>query len=370
MWVTIPAVDASYSNVDSCILNRIVLIRKYDKEIPTVILALVVQEYVYKTCSNLLYPKSRNIDWKEIIMIRRFLRSYGLLIVCSLGILGGLLMYQNYKTDVLEYSLDTVGDRLLSLTPEGPSREAVVAMYSAFKERVLAREVSPDQVEHVAANILNLNNSGASVTPEQAEAMLDMPMLATTAQDSTSVRIASHYEGDPVHFVRLGERLRSVVDFDTHMRTMIDEDPEHRREMRRRMRYECEDGIRVAVDAQMAELIPENDFRVLRSELRLLEAGKMVVWKENLAEEMAEVRRRVRVDLDAISVLQDLPFPGFLKEIKQLKALKGLEGHNYHFDERKLKDVIAKSMRTMEKDLKQMKEDLKDIPGVSGKSKS
>ena len=131
-----------------------------------------------------------------------------------------------------------------------------------------------------------------------------------------------------------------------------------------------EDVIRVAVDAQMAELIPENDFRTLRSELRLLEAGKMVVWKENLAEEMAEMRRRVRVDLDAISELQDMPFPGFLKEIKQLKALKGLEGHNYHFDERKLKDVIAKSMRTMEKDLKQMKEDLKDIPGVSGKSKS
>jgi len=293
-------------------------------------------------------------------MVSQFVRGYGLLILCSLGILGGLLLYQTYKTDVLEYSLDVVGDRLISLAPDGANREAVVAMYDAFKERVLAREVSPEQVEHVAANILNLNNSGASVTPEQAEAMLELPSLATAARDSTTMLVASHYEGDPTHYEQLGQRLKSVVDFDIRIQDMIEADPARRTEIKKQMHYECDDGIRVAMDTQVTRIFPQGDFKVLEVELKQLEKEKRIVWKENLAEEMANVRRRVRRDLEAVADFKDIQLPEVVKELRKIKALKGLEGHDYHFDEAQIKDVIAKGMKELEKNLKQLETDLKN----------
>ncbi|MDW7682333.1 MAG: hypothetical protein SCK70_17345 [bacterium] len=58
---------------------------------------------------------------------------------------------------VLEHSLNMLGNKLLAMVPEGAEKGGVKQMYDNFVKQASAREVEPEQVEQVAASILNLS---------------------------------------------------------------------------------------------------------------------------------------------------------------------------------------------------------------------
>lgn len=286
-------------------------------------------------------------------MVRQFVRGYGILILSSMGLLTGFFLYQQYKQDVLAYSLDLVGDRLIAMAPDDTNKDAILSLYESFKQRVLAREVPPRQVEHVAANILNLGNSGATVTSEQAEAILEPPRQAVSYEDSAQV-LQAVYHADPDHFEAVGRRIAFLCEFDKKIRTIVKNKLVQGGNLERRIHYECEDGLRLVVDTEINRMIPQDEFQQLAMNLQPLEKEKMVIWKENLAAELHKVRQRVKEEMQSLGELQEMDIPETPGEIKRLKVLKGLADYDFHFDEAAFEEALSRRLKKMEENLERL----------------
>ena len=105
--------------------------------------------------------------------MKRFLREYGVVVVVIIaGMVGYTIFYEN-KEEILTGSLDVIRERLVAMIDDVSSRDVVARHFDRFQEKVLAQEVPPAEVANIAANVLNLSNSGSTITPEQAALMLE-----------------------------------------------------------------------------------------------------------------------------------------------------------------------------------------------------
>lgn len=278
-------------------------------------------------------------------MSRKTVRDYGFLVLCTLGLMIGFMIYRHYKQDVLAYSLDLIGDRLVGMVADEANRASVQALYDSFKERVLARGVSPERVEQVAANVLNLEHTGATLTPWQARVM-----LAAFHPDS-AVAVSPERPVDPAQLEALGQRLKSVCDFDERIHRMA----AVRRALGEKVHYDCKEGLRLSVDRKVREMLPEQDFERFIQELKPLERDKMVVWRDNLAAELRETRRRIREEMKALDGLELGSDPEMLEALKGLEALRDLERQGHYLDEAFIRETVSKRLKEAEARLKALK---------------
>jgi hypothetical protein len=125
----------------------------------------------------------------------RIVREYGLIVVLIIVGIASLLFYRARDAGVLEQALDQFGVRLMSVVHDEESRAGVEHLYTMFRERVLRKEVTPEQVELLAVNILNLSNSGQTLTAEEAEGVFEIVLGETDAESVAAAENATR-EGD------------------------------------------------------------------------------------------------------------------------------------------------------------------------------
>jgi len=75
-------------------------------------------------------------------------------LVISVAIYLTFYAEEEVKQNVLEYSLDLMGEKLLALVPDGTEKNKLNELYQSFKERATKGNVAPQQIESMAANIL------------------------------------------------------------------------------------------------------------------------------------------------------------------------------------------------------------------------
>ena len=115
------------------------------------------------------------------------LREYGVIAVLMVVALSGYFLIGDRRGELMDYTLDMVGSRLIELADGEEEKDRIANQFARFSERVQRDEVSPQMVEIVAANVLNLRARGAVITPEEAELMLfpeaeeGLPQPADTA---------------------------------------------------------------------------------------------------------------------------------------------------------------------------------------------
>ena len=103
---------------------------------------------------------------------------------------------QSSKQTVLEESLDLLGNKLLAMVPPGNSKATLAEVYDNFKQKAIAGLVGEQEVEQVAANILNASNTETELTPRQAQAIIvGQPYLAPETDEP--VIAAPSPEGRP-----------------------------------------------------------------------------------------------------------------------------------------------------------------------------
>ena len=273
----------------------------------------------------------------------------------AFGILCGMLVYQQYKQDVLDYSLDMVGNKLVGMA-ETEDKSTILALYEGFKDRALANEVPAGEIEHVAANILNLHQEGLPVTTEQVKAMLDEPKMVLT-----SFGIPPVPSIDPVTPDRrkaLGENLKSLCEFDDQFQQTLQQLPKQDREHRRKVHYDGKNGLRVLVDVDLKRSFPGNEFGQIDKDLRRLRKDTVVVWSENLQDSLKVVRARIREQMAVLADSSWNPAVSVTENLKHLKSLDQLANFDYHVDEARLKAMIASRVKkSLEEKLKKM-----DVP--------
>ena len=81
------------------------------------------------------------------------------MVVAYVGLVVFFLV-KDHKEDLsnaLDNSLDFIGSKLNAMVTEPTEKQAVTKAYNDFKQKVLDKKVLPEQVESIAANILNLS---------------------------------------------------------------------------------------------------------------------------------------------------------------------------------------------------------------------
>ena len=262
--------------------------------------------------------------------MRQVIRDIGIYVVLLAVVTGGIWFYNNYKEDVLGYSLGLLGDKLLAMVPNEQHKAAIEKMYAKYTEQVREQKVSPEQVETTAAKILNLSHSNAKLTPDHVEAILyfgEIPKIelntgkmkiegleleALDLPDSVAIpdieipeipevpKFEPVVMSEPVEHERLiavGERLKSMCDFNEKLQAIISASPQNAHELGRLVQFRNENGLKIAMDPAAKLKIKRMAIRNLNNEIARLEENEMVSWHKDLRKELAHEMRRVRLEL-------------------------------------------------------------------------
>lgn len=329
--------------------------------------------------------------------MRQIIKDIGIYVVLLLVVTGGIWLYNNYKEDVLGYSLNLLGDKLMAMVPEEADRGAIKEMYAKFTEDVRDKQVPPEQVETIAANILNLSQSNAKLNADQVQAILyldeipkidfkkgessydyefeiavkpDAAVIAYVGMEEITFReitipkipdrraphaVPPAKPVQPQQLIAVGERLKSVCEFNEKLQQSIArQGSEEAQELRRHLRFRNENGLKVAIDPLMKIRLKREAIRNLSEEIEQLEKGKMVRWEKDLQQEIAREMRRVRMEM--ISLERMMQHNAAMQDaekanVKALLTLKQLEAMNY-MREIKIDSIMSayeKSMKMLEK---------------------
>lgn len=217
--------------------------------------------------------------------MKSVLREYGVIIGLIVISVSGYLLFSQNKQDILAYSMDVLGEKLVSLIDDPESKMRVAAAFDRFEGQVLSKEVSPQQVQYVAANVLNLVNSGARLSPEEAEYVLELKAPGPPG-GPTDVAPGTLPQPHSVTFdadlTRLGENLEAIFQFS-------DAVGHQDSTSKRSIRFETNmDGLFVVVDSML-----ENEYIALTSQplKETLDQRKLIRWEKEVSQSIQEKER-------------------------------------------------------------------------------
>ena len=244
------------------------------------------------------------------------------------------------KQDVLEYSLGLLGQKLMAMMPDSSNTKPVQALYDDFVAKAKNKEVSPDKIENVAATILNLSNIDTVVTPREIEAIIRFSLAEPVKiervvyPETTCVDVKKHLPEfvavpppppepgkklSPEEWHILGERIESAYKFNREYQKAMRKYRPKRNEQQFQMQFKVDDGLRIAMDANLKKQLEQEKYQHLQKELQELEKQRIIIWQKNFQEDMRKEMEKKRQELESLKQLQEL------EKLKELKGLNGLE---------------------------------------------
>jgi len=212
-----------------------------------------------------------------------------LIFVIAVGIYW--LMVELQK-DYLDHYLSILGDKLIELVPESSEKRTLKPFLDDFKKQVENQEVTPEQVEKVAAGILNMSNLKDSITVTEARAVLELaevvpePDLSGKQPRVMVIPEPKRVKDAEVRWRELGERLESIYKLDQQIKTIPDSV---------KLNFRFDQNLNIIVDDHAKAFLEQEDYKQMAREIRRLEKEKALIWKKNVAEEMANIRIHLKV---------------------------------------------------------------------------
>lgn len=236
--------------------------------------------------------------------------------------------FSKVRKEGVESYLALLGNQLFATVPEGADKEELQKKYEQFLVEVADRKIPPEQVEKVAASILNASNASETLTAQQVEAVLALAALPEgelerelsivhvlppeapaipelAGQDSMprppDTRMGV-FENTPEAWAALNERLKNLYEFNhkLHGALVTPETP------RMHMEYRFEPGMKMRLivdDSLKHEIMRRNDVALTR-EWQRLEQKKLVVAQQNFSTRLRSEQARVQQELQRLRELQ------------------------------------------------------------------
>lgn len=263
--------------------------------------------------------------------MKEYLRDLAMYCGVLVVALSAFLVYRHYQSDVLDFSLDLIGGKLLAMVPEGADRQKIAALFDTFKERVAEKQVSSAQIENVAANVINLSNSGARLSPVQAASVLNLAILAPAAAlaaadslppvaaliDSFHIRVPA--PPDSTSFKALGKRLKVMIEIDREIQESLAESEHQAGRPHARMHYYFDNKMKLQMDAGLRDRFLNIRERGLRQAIKFAEKDSLLVWQDHLPE-MIEARRKLQQEkLQALA--REVPAAGTFAAPPNIRAI-------------------------------------------------
>lgn len=223
-------------------------------------------------------------------------KEYGLITVLIAVALGGYFLIGDRREELMDHALDVLGSRLVELSAREDDRDDIARQFALFQERVERDEVSPEMVEAVAANVLNLKARGAVITPEEAELMLFAepvePLPSPATPPGRSVYTVRSPSGKPASGRELEERLTFMFQLADAVQVQGDSASYHFHFA------QDEHGIHVVMDPNAASKLVSGTAKPLFEDM---EQKEWVKWQDNLARDQARAEARMKAQVERLS---------------------------------------------------------------------
>lgn len=243
-------------------------------------------------------------------------KEYGLITVLIAVALGGYFLIGDRRGELMDHALDVLGSRLVELSAREDDRDDIARQFALFQERVERDEVSPEMVEAVAANVLNLKARGAVITPEEAELMLFVepsePLPSPASSPGRSVYTVRSASGKPVSVKDLEERLTVMFQLADAVQVQGDSASYHFHFA------QDEHGVHVVMDPTAAAKLSSGGTQPL---FQNLEQKDWIRWQDNLARDQARAEARMKAQAERLarfeSELEGAPEPPAVRALER-----------------------------------------------------
>ena len=205
-----------------------------------------------------------------------------LVMVISIGIYWFLYLDQSENQDALDHALNILGEKLMAMVPEKEGREDVEITYKQFMEKADQQKVTPESIEKMAAQILNLSNEQRKLTPEQAKEIIRASQYAAALVPvgnndysvvSTNPEIAKlPVPPSPQTLENLGKRIRIIAQFNHDFKKEMQQ---AHQEQLKKLQFRIDNDLRIRMDRKLKNEIYQREYQRLARELRSLEKKKI-----------------------------------------------------------------------------------------------
>jgi len=209
-------------------------------------------------------------------------------ISCILSLLIFVIPFQScqkvkkVQNDVLEYSLNTLGEKLFSLMGESPEKTNLQEKYNAFVQRAADGDADQDQIEYVAANIMNASNSRESVAPELASSIVDATDPSFEPTKGTKSAVVKKEALTKKESFALGESLSKMIALNDNLKMSYTNQGNHE-EFSKKVFYKWDKGIVLNLDEELKSALDEKEYEVIFTELHELEKEHKMEWTKELS---------------------------------------------------------------------------------------
>ena len=265
------------------------------------------------------------------------------------------------KNDALNYSISFLGERLLSMIPDSLGKSSIASLYSNFSQKVNQREIPQDQVEIVAANILNLTTLDTVLTPAEAAAALNFSstdsnrkiVILDIDKGSQPIRepgiVVRNSSSEP-EWKNLGLKLKEMCQVSQEISDVLRENNETvRTNVVTPIFFQVNEQIRAIVDSSFLGKIEATRDEKLLVKLKKLEQANLLIWVPELKDNLADVQTGL-IELKKVhQYTQSDSFKTLVKGQVQasldiLKKLQGMGLTDIKIDVDSLKKAALKSV--------------------------
>lgn len=256
------------------------------------------------------------------------------------------------QTGVENY-LGLLGNSLFAMVPEGKDKDQLKKKYGQFLADVAERKVPPEQVEQIAASILNLSNASQGLTAAQAETLLFLTEMPLEFGKGTAVVVtpappalpgAVSVEGDsavppmpplvaalpaqsaPEKWEAMQERIKMMYEFNYRLKGELAGLTPHPAAVQRLMHFSLAPDMKITVvvnDSLKQALLKRKQLAIAK-ELERLEKEKRLVWQQNFSTQLRLDQERLKHELQRLRELQRLGEPEAMKALSSLHSLENL----------------------------------------------
>lgn len=274
-------------------------------------------------------------------------RDYGLIL--SLGIIiaaGSYWFVKELPTTGMEHYLDLLGNKLVALVPKQSEKETLSSKYNELKALVKEKEVRPEDVEKMAAVIINLSNAQDTLSLSEAESLIK---LATVRGDSVmgKYEVRAEVKPMPEKWQELHAQLGAINELDKKLEEMpvISGEPPSKK-------YRVDSNLNIIIDSSERQKLQNDTF------IRKLEKEKRLVWVQDmianlkkdlkkLEGEIAEQKLEYNQNIEQMK-LQMLAEPFIDKSIMLLDSLDIVNSIDWDSLQKQVTKEIEKEYKKIE----------------------
>lgn len=230
--------------------------------------------------------------------MKKNIRDIGLILSLAFILtVGGYWLIQYLKQENIDHYIGLLGEKLLAMVPESSEKRTLESMFKTFEKKVEEKQVAPEQVEKIAADIMNITNITDSLSFEEAEAILNIAQVpAEKGAENQIIKLKPVLPVKPIDEKRWQEmrkRVKSVYLFHEKLNNRIKE-----RSIESNVMYHADKDLHIILDSKLKSdslLIADS---LLKKELELLEEEKILIWQNNFEKDLQKKLKELEKELN------------------------------------------------------------------------